>query len=315
LTQLSEKELLVNRILSTLLTGDGEERGLYEPLTGSYVKVRDARREGGNRTAPEREINLFRERRRSPRRRNKIESASLLAPPPGGLGAGVSFHDSLLHFRQFTAVYFYLVAPATIGSQPKADLLYMTSSNTAARGCEALLSFFSGEQYRCAFRIWDWAHPVVPGGGNFVKNYTYEEIADYLIPYHFTLDSGQGLDTACLYIVNVTRQVNGMSFQNEIYLQNHRLGTRDLMWSYQFEWSDKDSTPAFWWGPIFETFPNPGAQYALATPLGFNESLIVQDGIEYQLVDQNSTMTFPSNDGLNEVFRSYGTNSGLICAR
>src|SRR6266403_2036138 len=99
------------------------------------------------------------------------------------------------------------------------------------------------------------------------------------------------LETVCVHIVNVTRRTNGNSFQNEVYLHNHTTGMRDLVWSYAFDWPDKNATEAFWWGPIFETFPDPGAQYSLANPLGFDKTLVVQDGVEYQIVDQDSTMT------------------------
>ena len=86
------------------------------------------------------------------------------------------------------------------------------------------------------------------------------------------------------------------------------------MWSYPFDWPAKDTAEEFWWGPIFETFPDPGAQYVLANPVGFDGTIVVQDGVAYQLSDQNSTMTIPSGNGLREIYRSVGTNSGLVCA-
>jgi hypothetical protein len=301
----------LRRPITQLIAGEESKRTLFEPLTQSFIQVRDARQEGGERAAPRREIELFLQRRRSVQ---EGMNSVLKVPPPGGLGAGISYGDSLLHFQEYTAVYFYLVAPPSIGVQPHADLLYMTSSNAACKGCEALLSFFADEQYRAAFRIWDWAHPDMAGGGKFVKNYTYEELSDYLIPYRFPLESGGELDTVCLYVVNVTRQISGSSFQNEVYLQNHLTGTRDLKWSYAFDWPDKATATEFWWGPIFETFPLPGAQYSLQNPVGFDQALVVQDGIQYQLTAQDSTLTLPTANGLQEVYRSVGTNSGLVCA-
>jgi hypothetical protein len=114
--------------------------------------------------------------------------------------------------------------------------------------------------------------------------------------------------------VNVTRRVNGTSFQNEVYLQNNATGSRDLIWSYPFEWPDKDTAQPFWWGPIFETFPNPGSpQYRLASPVGFDQALVVQDGIKYQLTGEDNTLTSPSGNGLREIYRSDGLNAGLVC--
>jgi hypothetical protein len=300
------------RPIRPVVQRSGEGQSLYDPMTRTYVPIRDRRAEFRNAPASEEEVRLFIARRRGLRPRAlKFDSEW---PPPGGLGAGVSFRDPLLHFLDYTAVYFYLVAPPEIGHQPHADLLYMTSSNTAALGCEALLSFFGTEQFKCIFRIWDWAHPDEPDGGKFVKGLTYDELSEYLIPYSFELEFGEELNTVCLYIVNVTRRVNINSFHNEVYLHNRTTGTRDLVWSYPFDWPDKGTTQAFWWGPIFETFPEPGAQYALANPLGFNGTLILQDGMEYQLIDQNSTMTIPSGNGLRDIYRSPGSNSGLVCA-
>lgn len=303
---------LRQRAIDGFLTRNGDQPALFEPRIGSYIPIRDCRALGGFRPAPEREISLFIKKRE--RKLASFKANLPASPPPGGLGAGVSFGQSLLHFREETGVYFYNVAPPSIGLQPNAQLIYMTSSNTAAKGCEALLSFFADEQYDCAFRIWDWAHPDVPGGGKFVKSYSYAELGDYLIPYRFPLDSGSELDTVCVYIANITRLLSSGSFQNEIYLHNHVTGTRDLMWSFTFDWPTKATDDAFWWGPIFETFPDPGAQYALGSPLGFDETIVVQDGIQYQLTNQDSTMTVPAGNGLTEVYQSQGTNSGLVCS-
>jgi hypothetical protein len=297
--------------IGSLFAVGGDNSALFEPRTGSFIAIRDAREKGANRAASAKEVSLFLERRRKTIAHLLSDSSG---PAPGGLGAGISFGTPLLHFNDYTAVYFYDVAPPSIGPQPNAQLLYMTSSNTASKGCEALLSFFADEQYDCVFRIWDWAHPDVPGGGKFVKSYTYTELADYLIPYRVALSSGKELDSVCVYIVNLTRRLDANSFQNEVYLHNHSSGTRDLMWSYAFEWPTKMTDGPFFWGPIFETFPDPGAQYALGAPLGFDQTLVVQDGIQYQLTDRNSSMTIPVGNGLSEIYRSQTSNSGLICS-
>jgi len=290
----------------------GERPTLFEPRIGSYVPIRDRRDVGGTRIVPTREVALFNEKRQ--KKLASFRSRTAAPPPPGGFGAGVSFDKSLFNFKDETAVYFYNVAPASIGPQPHADLIYMTSSNTPSKGCEALLSFFADAQYDCAFSIWDWAHPDVDGGGKFVKSYSYAELTDYLIPYQFPLESGTELNTACVYIANITRRLPSGSYQNEVYLYNNASGTRDLMWSFGFPWPTKATDDPFWWGPIFETFPDPGAQYELASPLGFDQTIVIQDGIQYQMTDQDSTLTVPSGNGLAEVYRSHSTNSGLVCS-
>jgi hypothetical protein len=69
----------------------------------------------------------------------------------------------------------------------------------------------------------------------------------------------------------------------------------------------------FWWGPIFETFPDPGAIYTLANPVGFDRTTLIQDGRAYTLTNQNSSLSLPAGDGLREIYRSIDTNGGLVC--
>jgi hypothetical protein len=301
--------------VNRLVIGDVPHRQLYEPVTKSYVKVRDAREGGGNRAASRSVIEAFLENRRSIIKPLSGTSGEF-TPAGGALSAGVVYGDSLLHFQDNTAIYFHLVAPPTIGVQTNAEVLYMTSSNCANHGCEALLSFAADEEFRCVFGIWDWAHPDMPGGGKFVKNYSYDELSQYLIACKFTLESGQELDTVCVYIANVTRRTDSNQFQNEVYLQNNVSGTLDLMWSYAFLWPDKDqpNSKDLWWGPIFETYPNPGAQFALQSPVGFDQAVLMQDGNQYQLTDQDCTLTLPNGNGLRAIYRSPGKNSGLLCS-
>jgi hypothetical protein len=232
-------------------------------------------------------------------------------PPPGGLGAGVTFDLNQFRFQDSTAVYYYLLAPPNIGGTPAADLLYMTSSDIAPKGCEALISFFKDEQFRAVFRIWDWATPAQAGGSHFIVHRPYESLGDYLIPYQIQT-GGQTLDFNVIYVVSATRRVSGDTWVNEVYLHNHRLGVRDRVWRYQFAWPTKATDKSFWWGPIFETFPD-NANYGATNLLGFLETLVVQDGVEYQLTDQNSRLVTPGGNGLDLIYRSSGHNTALIC--
>ena len=200
--------------ISRLVIGEGLDRALYEPKTKSYVRVRDTREDWGDTAAPRSVIEAFLKSRGGVR--EHLTASSAESPQDrGGLGAGVTFDDSLRHFQDDTAIYFYVVAPPTIGVQTGAQVLYLTSSNTANHGCEALLSFAADQEFQCVFAIWDWAHPDMPGGGKFVKSCSYDQLQQYLIPYKLPLDSGQELDTVCIFIANVTRRTNGDWFQNE----------------------------------------------------------------------------------------------------
>ena len=295
-----------------LVTGSHDSESLFDPHSGSYIKVRDvtdAMRRQAAAPPPQRAVDVFLRHREQ-----RLGTTSGLredVPPPGGLGAGVTFDPNQFKYSDSTAVYYYLLAPPNIGGVPAADLLYMTSSNFAPKGCEALISFFKEEQFKAVFRIWDWATPDQPGGSHFIIHKPYESLGDYLIPYQIQT-GGQTLDFDALYVISATRRVAGDTWVNEVYLHNHRLGVRDRVWSYQFAWPTKATDKSFWWGPIFETFPD-NADYGTTNLLGFLETLVVQDGVEYQLTDQNSRLVTPGGNGLDLIYRSSGYNTALIC--
>ena len=166
-TRRRRKPAVTHRLRGRIVERGGDAMRLYDPLTRSYVNVSDRRDAFQDVSASDEEIRAFTDHRRGLQPQSEMRPRDW--PPPGGLGAGVSLHDSLLHFQDSTGVYFYLVAPPGIGAQQRAELLYMTSSNTAGLGCEALLSFFRGGQFNCVFRIWDWATPDRPGAGSSSK--------------------------------------------------------------------------------------------------------------------------------------------------
>lgn len=297
--------------IAPLVRSHQEHESLYDPQSKSYVLVRDAPESLMSEAAPrpsELEIEVF----LNHRRQREQDTFSLRGfPPPGGLGAGVTFRPEQFSFKDHTAVYYYLLVPPEIGGSPSADLLYMTSSDFASKGCEALLSFFKGESFKAVFRIWDWATPEQPDKSHFVAPKPYAALGDYLIPYEIQT-GGRTLNFDTIYVVSLTRRVSGDTWVNEVYLHNHKLGVRDRVWSYQFSWPTKSSDKDFWWGPIFEVFPD-NADYGSTNLLGFLETLVVQDGVEYQLTDRNSKLVAPSGNGLNVVYQSRGNNSALIC--
>ncbi len=295
-----------------LVSGSQDSESLFDPSSGSYIKVRDVTDAMTRQAAPappQYAVDVFLRHREQ--RQAAPSALREDVPPPGGLGAGVTFDLSQLQYQDSTAVYYYLLAPPNIGGTPAADLLYMTSSDIAPKGCEALISFFKDEQFRAVFRIWDWATPAQAGGSHFIVHRPYDSLGDYLIPYEVQT-GGQTLDFNAIYVVSATRRVSGDTWVNEVYLHNHRLGVRDRVWSYQFSWPTKPTDTGFWWGPIFETFPD-NADYKTTNLLGFLETLVVQDGRQIQLTDQNSRLVTPSGHGLDLIYRSSGYNASLIC--
>lgn len=311
------------QIPGRLLEARGVRETLYDALSGSRIQVRDVAKElaarSSGRIPPRRAVDVFRAQRDAfmhPAMRAALSAEFVpglgeAVPPPGGLGAGVTFRDGKLLFRDSTAACYSLLAPPDIGDQPAATTLYMTSSDRACRGCEALLSYFQEENFETVFRIWDWSTPDQGERGRFILALTYDELAEYLIPRQLQTPTGL-LEVKALYVVSATTHVNGTTWRNDVYLQNHVQGVRDRVWTNTFEWPTVASDPLFWWGPIFEVFPD-NADYGTTNPLGFLDATIIQDGIEYRLTDDDSVLYPPNGNGWDVLYRSSADNSALVC--
>ena len=275
---------------------------LFEPATKVWVPIRSGPPPRVAIAPSAKEISAM---RRS--RLGNTRFAETGPPAPGGLGGGVSFLPGTLTYRTATAISFRLAVPQDLGSAPTADLLYMTSSNCASKGCEALVSYFRDRQYAAAFMIWDWAHPPMPDGSQFVLTIPYTGLQPYLIPMSVPSPSGP-ISFDVLQIFNSTR-VDGPTWTNEVFLYHRASGERERLWQYSFAWPTKGADPDYWWGPIFETFPD-DAQYATAPILGFTDAVVLQDQIVRNLNNLDSQLSEPTSHGLETLWEQ--SNSGLI---
>jgi hypothetical protein len=216
-------------------------------------------------------------------------------PAPGGFGGGVRCIGNQWHYQSETRVSYYLLIPPNLGSFPAADLLYMTSSNLAAKGCEALISYAKERNYDAAFMIWDWSVP--PGAnGRFVVTMSYEQTDDYRIA--ITVD---GRRYEALHINSKTTRLDNTYWRNEVTLFNRDRKTPEIKWRRDFKWETPQSG-RFDWGPIFETFPT-NAQYSTAPPLGFTNFVVTLDGVEKKVNNSNSTLTEPTANGFRKLYR------------
>jgi hypothetical protein len=280
---------------------------LFDPILRSNIAVQDALSGVSSQVAPSAfEIQAIASHANPSK---EIAASPKNVPPPGGYGAGVNFDPSKLHFRNSTAAFYHLLIPHDLGGNPTADLLYMTSSNRASKGCEALVSFFKDRNYEVAFMIWDWSVEQDKNRSQFVVTMSYDQTSPYRIPLTIQSNTGFGnIGCEVLNITNVTRR-SGNAWVNEVYLHNHATGLRDRVWQHSFQWPTKDTDDLYWWGPIFETFPK-DAFYNTAPALGFTDAMLVQDGVTHKLLPDDSTMKLPSNDGLVVLWKV--DNSGLI---
>jgi hypothetical protein len=278
----------------------GQYESVYDPRLRSHVSVRDVRLETAVKT-PIRptlfEIERFLTRRKS--------GAHAL----GQLQAGVGFRPRRLQFRDATSAHYCLAAPAVMGGPRNADLLYMTSSNRASKGCEALLSYWKGRDYAAAFGVWDWSQPDVAGGGKFYVYISLDEMQRYIVSYEVSTPNGL-LNVKALNITSATTRIDGVRWRNDVFLHNNVTGNRDRIWTSAFEWADQNpEDDAMWWGPIFEAFPN-DTVLGPANLLGFTDACLVQDGQTMELADGNSYLVEPQKDGLHTEYRV--RNSSLL---
>lgn len=278
-----------------LLKTEGEEEYFYNPQMGAHVPIRDVQdslHEASERVPPtEEEIQAMRRHRsnlaQSVNPTDDSKSVLFDFPPPGGVGAGVFFNDGVFSFREETAIFWYVIAPPTLGGNPQ-PLLYLTSSNHAAEGCEALVSY----QYerKGVFRIWDWATPEQSDGSQFVRALSYDDWGDYDITYEM---GGEVHHT--LYIANWTKRISGTSWKNEVLLFNSRTRTYDRYYRSEqpFVWDPPDEKKYLGWGPIIETFEP--YNYGTTNRVGYAEALLVQDGRQYTLTSRNSYIRNDNN--------------------
>lgn len=157
------------------------EEYLYDPETKEYLPVRHLEteisvisEENGHDYEFER---LFEEKRANDKERaekaNQTKSLRDM-PIPGGVGYGVFYTSSFQSdFTTGTSIFHNIVCPSVAGGDVD-NYLYLTSTNRAAKGVEALISYYD-QNYLC-FKVYDWAQPE---SNRWQVNMTYANLSDY----------------------------------------------------------------------------------------------------------------------------------------
>jgi hypothetical protein len=216
--------------------------------------------------------------------RQKTDTGSLrhryspMTPAPGGVGAGVYFKESLLGFETSTAIHWRIVAPRFLGGTSD-SLVYITSSNQAAKGPEALVAYSNRSE--AVFRVWDWASDPQADDSRFVFSLPHSAWGSYRIPMQI---DGTIHDT--LHVVNKTHG-SGTSWTNEVFLMNGDTQAFDLIYSHEFFWEPDPQSKFFGWGPIIEPFPP--YDFGTTNRIGYAGAALVADGgVEEILTPQNT---------------------------
>ena len=181
-------------------------------------------------------------------------------PIPGGVGYGVFYaNDFRRSFTTGTGLVMDFIAPTAPGGNV-GNYLYLTETNRAAKGVEALILYNGQNELR--FRVFDWARSD-PWSANIDVGF-----ADLHEMGHLSRKTVGDSDYQILTVQNQTYLVEGNSWANAVWLYNYVKGTWDLVYTYEYS-ATEDEQKTGWpgsWGPIVETFQN---AYSSVNPLGF----------------------------------------------
>ncbi|WP_300164041.1 hypothetical protein [Solidesulfovibrio sp.] len=182
--------------------------------------------------------------------------AAATRPVPGGVGYGMFYTDAFRNaFDLGTKLQFLYLCPPKPGGNVT-TWLYLTATNRASHGVEALVCY-NGQQ-AMSFLVYDWAQPVEP----WQVSIPYGNLLEY-----FATIGIRGQTYPGLALENATFQVQPGTWRNTVSLYNTVRGGYDLVYSFDYA-ATEAAQKAGWvgsWGPIVETFQD---SYAHTEPMG-----------------------------------------------
>lgn len=263
------------------------EGSLLEPWTMVCVDVNDARdrfSKDAAKTDGHKIPGLGELRRDKARKRGEVATD---LPTPGGLGAGITYNtgnlQSLKNGWLYTKMYFY---PNGVSPSGFLDWLFTTATNRTEQTVEVVGIYGngSGNSTPGTLGIFDWScSPGYPCmGGETGASWVWFADAQQLACYMSEISDQGGHRQTILYYLNSSDkfdQQNPPLWVNAVTLWNFCTNTWNIVYQHQFRSNQKDCSLANdcgWWGPIIETFANPHPDI---NELGFQESLLIHDGI------------------------------------
>jgi hypothetical protein len=196
-------------------------------------------------------------------------------PIPGGFGSGNVFNSSFETAWSDRAEIGYDILCPTWAGGNNSHSLYLTATNRASLGVEALVDYESQEPFR--FRVFDWARPES-------ERWQTDLPYSYLLSDYLTTITVGGSNYQALTVYNSTRRIavaeapNTLwTWTNSVLLLNYSLGYYDLIYSYTYHATEAEQrtgrTNNFHinnWGPIVECFQ---PSYSNLNPMGFNNCI------------------------------------------
>lgn len=237
---------------------------------------------------------------------NGLASVESTAPVPGGVGYGVFYRSNFQSdIGNGTTLSYDIVCPTKAGGDVN-TYLYLTSTNRAAKGVEAFISYYSQDNLR--FRIFDWARPEEE---YWQTNLSYSDLSDYLSTKNINNSSHQVIS-----IQNRTEKISNTKWRNVVWLWNYSTQTYDNIYSYTYDATSADQYDSHYgsWGPIVETFQS--SYNENTNDMGFYLSQVMTKNSNntwgsWQLLDTGNSRT--RNDGLGlNAFYSISNHTFLV---
>ena len=259
------------------------EEKLYDPITDQALDVVDTTEEAARITSgnlpDEEDVASFIQLRRHLLPRG-VEIDLSQCPPPGcGAAVGTYFGKTIIGFNTRTAIFWRIIAPEFLDGASN-ELVYLTSSNHARRGPEALVQYEGG--LPAIFRVWDWAHPFHPEYGQFVRALPHATWGPHRLQINVDGEAHFGLQVA-----NSTH-FDGKTWLNQVLWYNVETNSWDLVWRYAFDWNPKEECKFFFFGPCIE--PKGANCYGTTNKLGYAEATLATDIIQTKLLTNNSRL-------------------------
>lgn len=256
---------------------------LYDPITSQNLDVVDLTEEAARATSeslPDREeAALFSKLDRHLLPRGVDVDLSQCPPSGDGAAVGTYFGKDIIGFNMSTAIFWRAIAPEFLGGASN-ELVYLTSSNHARRGPEALVRYQGGRP--ATFLVWDWAHPVHPQHGRFVVALPHADWGPHRLQFDIDGESHFGLQ-----IANMTH-LEGAQWLNQVLLYNGETNAWDLVWRFAFDWNPEEECRFFFFGPCIE--PKGASGYGTTNKVGYAEATLETDLVQTRLLADNSRL-------------------------
>lgn len=235
------------------MVDDNGTEYLFDPETNQYLPIRHIEAEVAEITKRNGHDLEFEKQFESKRAadailaKNTAQSRSATeAPVPGGVGYGTYFtSDFQSDFTTGTTLFYNIICPSKAGGDVN-DYLYLTSTNRAAKGVEAFISYY--KQNNPYFKVYDWAQPE---SDRWQVSMSYSELSDYL-----TTKTISGASRQCVTVQNRTVKSSSTQWKNVVWLKNYETDSYDQIYSYTYTATLSDQRDSHYgsWGPIVETF-------------------------------------------------------------